>query len=398
MSTTSPPGPLRAQRPPETTDATTPRPRRPRAALVGAGMIAAVHRRAALLAGAEITGVLASTPQRARATAEEWGVAHAYQDFEQVLADDRVDVVHICTPNATHAPFAEAALRAGKHVVCEKPLGVSAAEAERLATLARSTDLVATVPFVYRYHPLVREIRARRQAGEFGRWNLLHGSYLQDWMLPPEASGWRVDPALGGPSRAFADIGSHWCDLVEWVSGERFSEVFAATSVAVPERPTGTAVSFSGPADEPGRCAPVQTEDSATVLLRTAEGLLGSTTVSQVAAGRKNRLWFELDGSEGSAVFDQENPEAVWLGGTDGNRVLVRDPGHGSPEQRRLSHLPAGHAQGYAQCFEAFVADTYAAIAGAAPDGLPTFADGLRSARLVDAVLRSSHDRTWTKV
>ncbi|MEV0088451.1 Gfo/Idh/MocA family oxidoreductase [Saccharopolyspora sp. NPDC050642] len=367
-------------------------------AILGAGMIGDVHRRAAILAGAEVVGVLASSPQRSKQVAAAWGVA-AYQDLAEVLADDRVDVVHVCTPNATHAPFAEAALRAGKHVICEKPLGISTAEAERMtAAAAAASGLVASVPFVYRYHPVVREIRARRQAGEFGVWNLLHGSYLQDWMLSPDASSWRVDPELGGPSRAFADIGSHWCDLVQWVSGETFTDVLAELSIVVPTRPAAAGPTFAGPTEVAGDRVEVRTEDSAALLLRTAAGVLGSATISQVAAGRKNRLWFELDGALGSAVFDQEEPERIWLGGADGNRILVRDPEHGSPEQRRLSKLPAGHAQGYAQCFEAFVADTYAAIDGGSPEGLPTFEDGLRSARLVDAVLRSARNGSWTKV
>ncbi|MER7083713.1 Predicted dehydrogenase [Saccharopolyspora kobensis] len=367
------------------------------AAILGAGMIGEVHRRAALLAGADVVGVLASSPARSGEVAARWG-ASAYGELADVLADDRVDVVHICTPNATHAPFAEAALRAGKHVICEKPLGISLAEAERMAAAAGASDRIATVPFVYRYHPVVREIRARRLAGEFGAWNLLHGSYLQDWMLSPDASSWRVDPELGGASRAFADIGSHWCDLVQWVSGETFTDLLAALSIAIPTRPAAAGPTFAGPAEHTGDRVEVRTEDSAALLLRTASGVLGSATISQVAAGRKNRLWFELDGARGSAVFDQEEPERIWLGGADGNRILVRDPEHGSPEQRRLSTLPAGHAQGYAQCFEAFVADTYAAIDGGSPEGLPTFEDGLRSARLVDAVLRSARNGSWTKV
>ncbi len=332
--------------------------------------------------------------------ADEWRVDRAYGDLDQVLADDRVDTVHVCTPNATHAPFAERVLRAGKHVICEKPLGVSLEQAERMVEVAADSGLVATVPFVYRYHPLVRELRARRLRGEFGDWALIHGSYLQDWMLSPEASGWRVDPGLGGPSRAFADIGSHWCDLVEWVAGERFTTLQAATSIAVPKRPAVGGPTFAGSSEEGsgGERVEVRTEDSAALLLRTAGGVLGSATISQVAAGRKNRLWFELDGSRGSAVFDQENPETAWLGGQDGSRVLVRDPEHGSSEQRRLASLPAGHAQGFAQCFEAFVADTYSAVEGNNPDGLPTFADGLRSAQLVDAVLRSSRNGSWTEV
>jgi predicted dehydrogenase len=374
-----------------------PAPARRGAAILGAGMIGDVHRRAAILAGAEVVGALASSPRRSKQVADGWGVA-AYQDLAEVLADERVKVVHICTPNATHAPFAEAALRAGKHVICEKPLGISLAEAERMVAAAAESDLVAAVPFVYRYHPMVREIRARRQAGEFGAWNLLHGSYLQDWMLSPDASSWRVDPELGGPSRAFADIGSHWCDLVQWVSGETFTDVLAELSIAVPTRPATAGPTFAGPTEVSGDRVEVRTEDSAALLLRTAAGVLGSVTISQVAAGRKNRLWFELDGALGSAVFDQEDPERIWLGGADGNRILVRDPEHGSPEQRRLSKLPAGHAQGYAQCFEAFVADAYAAIDGGSPEGLPTFEDGLRSAQLVDAVLRSAHNGSWTKV
>ncbi|WP_406690431.1 Gfo/Idh/MocA family oxidoreductase [Saccharopolyspora sp. ID03-671] len=367
------------------------------AAIVGAGMIGAVHRRSALLAGAEVVGVLASSPQRSLEKAGEWRVG-AYASFDEVLADDRVDVVHICTPNATHAPFAEAALAAGKHVICEKPLGMTLDEAERMAAAAESSGLVAAVPFVYRYHPLVRELRARRQAGEFGDWHLLHGSYLQDWMLDPDASGWRVDPEKGGASRAFADIGSHWCDLVQWVSGETFTDVLAEFSIAVPTRPAAGGASFTGPTGNAGERVEVRTEDTAALLLRTATGVLGSATISQVAAGRKNRLWFELDGSRGSAVFDQENPERVWLGGAEGNRELVRDIGTGSAEQQRLSTLPAGHAQGYADCFDAFVADTYAAIDGENPEGLPTFSDGLRSARLIDAVVRAAGNRDWTKV
>jgi predicted dehydrogenase len=270
------------------------------------------------------------------------------------------------------------------------------ADAEHLVRQAEKAGRLLAVPFVYRYHPLVREIRDRRLRGEFGTWQLLHGSYLQDWMLSADAMSWRVDPAEGGASRAFADIGSHWCDLVEWVAGVRFTELTARLGTTVATRPAGTGTSFATAAAGPR--VPVRTEDVATVLMRTGDGVLGSLTVSQVSAGRKNRLWFELDGSAGSAVFDQESAETAWLGGTDGARVLFRDPGHGSAEQRRLSRLPAGHAQGYADCFAAFVADAYAAIRGESPEGLPTGADGIRSAHLVEAVLASAASLTWTDV
>jgi predicted dehydrogenase len=369
--------------------------RRQRVAIVGTGMIAAIHRRGALLAGAEIVGVLGSRPERSEHAAREWDLPLAFTSIEE-LATSSADVVHVCSPNVTHAPYVEAVVAAGKHVICEKPLAVSLAEAERMQALADRAGVVATVPFVYRYHPVVREIRARAQSGDFGPWNMLYGQYLQDWLLSAGSSNWRVDPAQGGESRAFADIGSHWCDLVEWVSGQRIDSLVAQLSIAVAERSAESSQSFGGESD--GERVPVATEDTASMLFRTADGVPGSLVVSQVAAGRKNRLWFELDGSKGSAAFDQEQAESFWLGTAEGSRQVVRDAGSGSPEQRRLSYLPAGHAQGYADCFAAYVADTYAAIRGEHPEGLPTFADGVRSARIVDAVVRSSRTSTWTAV
>ncbi|MHB9755608.1 Gfo/Idh/MocA family protein [Streptomyces sp. BYX5S] len=392
MAPPAPPSPDRADS----------RARPVRSAIVGAGMIAEVHRRSVRTAGGRLAGVLASTPERSARVAADWSApgepVAAYADLDGLLADPDVDVVHICTPNRTHAAYAERALAAGRHVVCEKPLATTVADAERLVRAAERAGTVAAVPFVYRYHPLVRELRSRARVGEFGNWQLLHGSYLQDWMLDPDASGWRVDPAAGGDSRAFADIGSHWCDLVEWVTGERFTELTAHRTVTVPDRPGAGTKSFAKAAGSGERSA-VTTEDAAALLLRTDGGALASTVVSQVSAGRKNRLWFELDGSAGSAVFDQENPDTLWLGGPDSATVLHRGAGRTSPEQGRLNVVPPGHPQGYVDCFAAFVADVYTAVTtGAAPEGLPLFADGLRSARLVDAFLTSSANGAWTKV
>jgi predicted dehydrogenase len=287
-------------------------------------------------------------------------------------------------------------IEAGIHVVVEKPLATSAADAKRLVDAAASAGVVATVPFAYRFHPLVRELRARRIAGEFGDLTLLHGSYLQDWLVSPDASSWRVDAAAGGASRAFGDIGSHWCDLVEFVSGERFTSVSAVTSIAYDTRPAASGPSFGGAST--GARVTVTTEDTAIATFRTATGVVANAVISQVAAGRKNRLWFELDGSTGSAVFDQENPESVWLGGQDGSTVLNRGEGAVSADQARLNLAPSGHPMGYLDAFAAFVADTYAAIGGASPEGLPTFADGLRSATIIDAVLTSAATTQWTEI
>jgi len=367
-------------------------------AIVGTGMIGAVHRRAALLAGAEVRGVAASSPQRARDVAQSWAVPRAYRDIEDVVADPQVQVVHVCTPNHLHRAMAQAALQAGKHVICEKPLATTVQDAQALAALAASTGLVATVPFVYRYHPVVREARARIAQGELGPLRLIHGSYLQDWLLDPASNNWRVDPALGGASRVFADIGSHWCDLVEWVGGERFVEVSAAFATVIAERGALTGQSFTTPAAG-GALQAVSSEDVAAAMFRTGAGTLASLTVSQVSAGRRNRLWFEIDGARASVAFDQEDAERLWIGRPDQREeIFVRGPGAGNAEQRRLATLPAGHAQGYGDCFEAFVADTYRAIDGERPEGLPTFEDGVRSALIVDRVIASARTRNWTSI
>ena len=372
-----------------------------RVAILGAGMIGDVHRRAATLAGAQILGVMASTPERSRQVAEEWGVEQAYGSIEEV-AESKAEIVHICTPNASHVGYAVALMEAGKHVLCEKPLGISLADAQHAAEVAKDTGVINTIPFAYRFHPMAREMRARVQAEEFGALNLMHGSYLQDWLLNPKATSWRVDPKAGGPSRAFGDIGSHWCDLLEWVTGDRIARLVATISITIKQRPASTAATMSA-VESDAPLVDVQTEDSALILFRTASDIAGSAVISQLSAGRKNRLWMEVDGMHQSAAFDQELGEQLWIGDDEGARVLVRDPNHGSAEQRRLSMLPAGHAQGYAQCFENYVADSYAAVDaraghGQLPDGLPTFVDGARAAEICDAMLRSASSGEWVNV
>jgi predicted dehydrogenase len=258
---------------------------------------------------------------------------------------------------------------------------------------------VAAVPFVYRFHPVVREARERVGAGTLGALRLLHGSYQQDWLLDEHDWNWRVDPAEGGASRAFADIGSHWCDLVEYVSGERISRLVARTLTALPERVVSDAShAFATAARGTGERRAVTTEDAAVVLFETRGGALGSVVVSQLSPGRKNRLWFELVGERAGVAFDQEQPESLWLGRREGVSLLLRDPAHLSKEAARLAPMPAGHAQGYQECFEHFVADVYDLIGGGTREGLPVFADGLRAARITAAVLESSRTDDWVEV
>ena len=308
--------------------------------------------------------------------------------------------MHVCTPNHLHLPVAEAALAAGKHVICEKPLAVDVAGAQRLTELAGTSGQWGTVPFVYRYHATVREARERVRAGKTGAVRLVHGTYLQDWLLRPEDDNWRVEADLGGASRAFADIGSHWCDLAEFVTGHRIARLSARMLTAMADRPRADhRDAFAGPAGDGGEMRAVTTEDAAVVQFETDRGAIGSTVISQISAGRKNRLWLEVDGADESVAFDQEEPESLWCGRREAATIVKRDPAFLSPPAARLAWLPAGHAQGYADCFDAFVADTYASIrSGEAADGLPLFADGLRTALITDAVLASAREDRWIDV
>jgi predicted dehydrogenase len=369
-----------------------------RAAVVGTGFIGRVHVRCARLAGAEVVGVAASTPERSAEAAQSMQVPRGYASGLEAARDKDVDVIHICTPNSYHMEVAQAALESGKHVICEKPLATSLQDAITLTELAKRKGLVGTVPFINRFHPMVREARARVQSDETGKLYLIQGSYLQDWLMQAGDTNWRVDAAAGGASRAFADIGSHLCDLLEWITGERFTSLIATLGTPIAERSAAASrVAFQA-SGEVKDTKPVSTEDVACLILRTNRGTLASLTVSQVSAGRKNRLWFEIDGAKQSAIFDLESPEQLWIGKREGTTLFVRDPSQGSSEQKRLTVLPAGHAQGWGDCFEAFVRDSYAAMRGESHQGLPTFADGARSMSIVEAVLRSSASTQWTAI
>ncbi|MGW2291544.1 Gfo/Idh/MocA family protein [Streptomyces phaeochromogenes] len=357
-----------------------------RVAVIGTGFMGAVHARSAVMAGGEVVGVVGSTPEKGRRAAAELGIGRAFDSIEDVLRHG-VDVVHVCTPNATHDRFTRAAIDAGVPVVCEKPLATDATTARELTELAAERGLVTAVPFVYRYYASVREARTRlTRPGHRPPW-LIHGSYLQDWLASADATNWRVDPTDGGTTRAFGDIGVHWCDLAEFVTGQRITRVNARFARAVPARPAAD-----------GTPRPVETEDGAVVLFETNGGAIGSVVVSQASAGYKNALSFSFDGPDASYSFHQETPESLWIGGRDSNEVVLRDPARTAAPTRRAAALPAGHPQGYYECFADFVADVYATIGGQRVPGLPTFEDGLRGAQIAQAVVHSARDGGWVGI
>ncbi|MCA1943643.1 MAG: Gfo/Idh/MocA family oxidoreductase [Yonghaparkia sp.] len=349
-------------------------------ALIGGGFMADVHSRAARAAGARVIGLTSSTPERSRQAAERIGAETAYENVDALLADERVDVVHVVTPNATHHALTVRVLEAGKHVVTEKPLATTVGEAIDLQAQAKEAAVVACVPFVYRFHPMVREARARVVGGQIGRLFSVQGAYLQDWLLAADDDNWRVSTEAGGASRAFADIGSHLCDLLEFVTADRLVRLQAVTRTVYPERAS---------------TGHVATEDLAGVLAETASGAVVSLLVSQVAPGRKNGLVLEVHGASESLRFEQERPEELWIGRRTASERHLRNTDELHPDAARLSVLPPGHPLGYQDAFTAFAADTYAAVRGATPEGLPVFADGVRAARITDAVLASARTGEW---
>jgi predicted dehydrogenase len=366
--------------------------------IIGAGFAARVHARAAQQAGARLIGVVGSGPEQSLEAAAALNAEMPFADARTLIEHPDVSVVHICTPNYLHRDLVESALALRKHVVCEKPLATSPRDAEHLARRAAEAGVVAAVPFAYRYQAMVQEARAMVRDGQLGSVHVIHGSYLQDWLLSADNNNWRVNSDLGGKSRAFADIGSHWCDLTEWVSGQRILEVCATVQTVVPKRAATSRQSFeSGASEAEADWQEVDTEDVACLLFRMTGDIVGTLTVSQVAAGRKNRIWIEIEGSEGNLAFNEERPDRLWIGRSGANQEVVRDPAQLSPDARRVSTLPAGHHEGFNDQFAAFLRDVYAAVAGGLRQ-FPNFDDGVRSAHITDAVLRSSASRSWVEV
>ena len=375
--------------------------------VIGKGFIGPEHAEALRRLGRIEVSALAGTDQaETRKKADTLGIPKAYGDWKQLVADPEIQAVHICSPNSLHFEMARAALKEGKHVICEKPLCSTLKEADELVELADKSGLVNAVHFNIRYYPLMRQLKVMREKGELGRIFAVHGSYLQDWLFYETDYNWRLEPELSGESRAVADIGSHWIDLVEYVTGLRITEVMAefATFHPVRKKPLKPLETYAGKILEPGdyRDVPINTEDYATVLFRFDTGARGVMTVNQVAAGRKNRLSFEIDGSVRSSFWDSEMPNQIWLGRRDGNNeILMKDPSLVHPEARNLIGYPGGHNEGFPDTSRQMFGEIYRAVeSGVMPadPAFPTFRDGRREILLGERILASRKSGGWVRV
>ena len=373
------------------------------AAIIGLGFVGKAHLEALRRLGIPVRGILGSSPERTREAVRELKIERGYSSLDELTSDSSVTAVHICTPNHLHHDQANAAMEAGKHVMCEKPLAMDIRQSQSLIDLARKQKLVGAVTYNLRYYPLCQEARAIVQRGVIGEPRLIHGSFLQDWLLYPSDWNWRLQSELGGELRAVADIGTHWLDLLTWITGRKIAEVCAdlATAVPVRERPRGRVQTFQASAGE-SEDFKVTTDDYASILLHFDGSARGVVTVSQISAGRKTRLWFEVDGSEGSLAWNSESPNTLWIGHRrEPNQELIKDPSLMTPETRGYAAYPGGHAEGYPDTFVQLFKDYYAYLdAGdfSKPRTFPTFETGHEEMQLCEAIAQSSKERRWVKL
>jgi predicted dehydrogenase len=374
------------------------------AAVIGTGFIGTVHVEALRRIGVDVRGVLGSTPERGATRADALNVRHAYGSLEDILMDPSVQVVHVTSPNNLHVPQASAILEAGKHVVCEKPLAMTAAESAGLVRLANASGLVNAVNFNIRFYPVHQHMREVIQANSLGSVRLVTGHYFQDWLLHETDWNWRLEPDKGGALRAVGDIGSHWLDLMAFVTGQPIVAVMAdlATFIAQRQEPVGSVETFSTRRSGAAVERTVGTEDVATILLRFANGARGSLAVSQISAGRKNSLQWEIDGSDGAAAWDSETPDHLWFGHRDrANEILLRNPALMGPAGQAASALPGGHVEGFGDTFGALFRAIYADVVAGRPNTNPayaTFAAGHDEMLVNDAIALSAREARWVDV
>ena len=379
--------------------------RRLRTALIGTGFMGKVHadgiRR---LGNVEIAAVAASDKPQARAFADAFGIAGATDDYKTLLADKTLDAVHVLTPNALHFPIAKAALEAGKNVLCEKPLTVTEAQAKELVEIAAEKNLANCVEHNLRCYPLVQQMRRMRENGDLGEILMVQGAYSQDWLLYDTDWNWRVNTGENGALRAMGDIGSHWMDTIQHVTGLKISALCAdlQTFLSIRKRPKGSVETFSGKTLSPAdyQEVAVDTDDYGAVLVHLGDRARGAFTVSQMSAGCKNKFALEIYGTKSGVAWNQERPDELWIGHRNSpNQIVIKDPSLLDPRAAAYADLPGGHSEGYDDTHKQVFKRFYARVADpSAPVDYPTFADGQVGMRLLEKVLESSQKRGWVTV
>lgn len=378
------------------------------AAVVGTGFIGPVHAEALLRIGVEVRGILGSSKEKSEAAAKSLGLAVAYPDYQAILDDPAVQVVHLTTPNKTHFDMAKRALEVNKHVICEKPLAMNAKETAALASLARSKpNLIAAVNYNLRFYPIALQAREIVQSGQIGQVYSIRGGYVQDWLLYDTDWNWRLVPEEGGEVRAIGDIGTHWMDLTGFITGLKIESLLAdlQTFVHTRRKPRQALATFkskeqSGPVEYDN--VDIRTEDWGAVLFRYSGGARGMMAVSQVTAGRKNQISFEIAGSKGSLAWDGERPNELWFGRRDGpNHILLKDPSLLGDLARSFTSYPGGHDEGFPDTFKQLYRAIYGYLAAgdfSAPKLFPTFDDGHDEVVLCDAILESHRGQRWVEI
>ena len=376
--------------------------------LVGAGFVGPHHVDAVRrLGNVDIVAVATSSDESGRRKAESLGARRGYGSYQALIDDPDVDVVHNATPNHLHYAVTSAALAKGKHVVSDKPLAMTARESKKLVEEARRAGVVAAVTFNYRGNPLVEQARLAIARGDIGTPHFIHGHYLQDWLLKDTDYSWRLDPAQGGASSALGDIGSHWCDLAQHVSGLQITHVLGDLTTVIKQRkkPRGSREAFQTSGGGDVDIVDVPVEDLASVLVRFENGARGSFSVGQVCGGHKNDLSLEVCGARASMRWRQEDQNELWIGHRErANEILQKDPSLLDDGARGYAHLPGGHQEAWADAFCNLMREIYASIAAGPPyPPLPamvaSFEDGFRANRIVDAILGSAEDGgAWTRV
>jgi predicted dehydrogenase len=371
-------------------------------ALIGTGFMGKVHaENLRRLGNVEIVAVAGSSHERAREFGNSIGVNRATGNYQELLEDSSIAAVHVLTPNVLHAPVCRAALKAGKHVLCEKPFTVSLDQARELVDLAAEAGVANCIQHNLRYYPVVQQIRRMIEAGDLGEILIVQGTYSQDWLLYDTDWNWRVDATENGALRAMGDIGSHWMDLIQHVTGLRIAELCAdlATFHRTRRKPKGSVETFTGQQLEASdyESVAIDTDDFGSVLLRLGDRARGAFTVSQMSAGRKNRFTIDIYGTKAGVSWNQERPDELWIGQRNSpNQIIVKDPTLLYPQAAAYADLPGGHSEGYDDTHKQVFKRFYARVADpAAPVEYPTFEDGILGMHLLETVAESAKQRRW---